>query len=124
MANDYTAFERLLGLPPGSTSENEETLRPMLTNGIKEKATELTKELNQLQVLEDLPKTDLVKHGFSLESLEQDKIRIRTEAFEVYTIARNLLNGFNSQMDRAVNPNDRMWLAGAKLIDSLGRKKN
>ena len=117
--SDYSAFERLLGLPPGSTAQGEDELKPLLTTGIKTKTTELVKKLDQIEVLSDMPQAELVKRGFDLEVLEQDKVRIRTEAFEVYAIAKSLLTGFKEQIDRSVNPNDRMWLAGAKLVDSL-----
>lgn len=119
MSKDYLAFERLLGLPPGSTAQGEEELRPLLADGIKNKTNELTKKATQLDVISSMSTADIVKTGFSLETLEDDKIKIRNETFEVYTIARALLDGYKTQMDRAVNPNDRMWMAGAKLVDSV-----
>ena len=119
MEKDYSAFERLLGLPVGSTAKSDDELRPLLANSLKTKTNELAKDNTKLEVLNSLPTSELLKHGFSLESLEEDKVRIRNETFEVYEIARSLLNGYKTQIDRAVNPNDRMWMAGAKLVDSV-----
>ena len=119
MEKDYSAFERLLGLPAGSTAKGEDELRPLLADSLKTKTNELVKDNTKLEVLTNLPTSDLIKHGFNLDSLEEDKIRIRNESFEVYEIARSLLNGYKTQMDRAVNPNDRMWMAGAKIVDSV-----
>jgi len=119
MEKDYSAFERLLGLPAGSTARGEDELRPLLADSLKTKTNELVKDNTKLEVLSSMSTSDLVKHGFNLDSLEEDKVRIRNESFEVYEIARSLLNGYKTQMDRAVNPNDRMWMAGAKIIDSV-----
>lgn len=119
MEKDYSAFERLLGLPAGSTAQGENDLAPLLADSLKTKTNELVKDNTKLEVLSNMSKSDLVKHGFNLDSLEEDKIRIRNESFEVYEIARALLNGYKTQIDRSVNPNDRMWMAGAKLLDSI-----
>ena len=63
--SDYSAFERLLGLPPGSTAQGEDELKPLLTTGIKNKTTDLVKKLDQIEVLTDMPQAELVKRGFS-----------------------------------------------------------
>lgn len=119
MEKDYSAFERLLGLPTGSTARGEDELRPLLADSLKNKTNELVKDTTKLEVLSTMSKSELVKHGFNLDTLEEDKVRIRNESYEVYEIARSLLNGYKTQMDRAINPNDRMWMAGAKIIDSV-----
>jgi hypothetical protein len=119
MAGKYEGIEKLLGLPEGSTQRSEDELRPLLVNGVKQKTDALQKDVTKLNVLSEMKAPDLVKHGFDLESLEQDKIRLRNEAFEVYDISRALLVRFKEQIDLAVNPNDRMWASGAKLIDSV-----
>lgn len=119
MSDKYSAIEKLLGLPEGSTSQGEEELRPTLANGVKNKTNELVKKANEIEVLDSLAPNELVKSGFDIEELERDKVRIKTEAFEVYNISKSLLDGFKSQIDGLVNPDDRMWASGAKLIDSV-----
>jgi hypothetical protein len=119
MSEKYAGIERLLGLPQGSTAQSEDNLRPVLVDGVKAKTKELVNKTKQMDVLDEMSASDLVKSGFDLEELEQDKIRIKTEAFEVYDISRSLLNRFRDQIDQSVNPNDRMWASGAKLIDSV-----
>lgn len=119
MAGKYDAIERLLGLPEGSTTQSEDKLRPVLVNGVKNKTKELVNKASELEVLNDMSSTDLIKSGFNLEDLERDKVRIKIEAFEVYDISRSLLDRFKEQIDASVNPDDRMWASGAKLIDSV-----
>lgn len=119
MSDKFDAIERLLGLPPGSTSQSEEKIGSTLANGVKSKTKELVDKSHELEVLGSLPSSELVKSGFDLEELEQDKVRIKTEAFEVYEISKALLDGFKTQLDGLVQPSDRMWTAGAKLIDSV-----
>lgn len=119
MSEKYAGIERLLGLPEGSTAQSEDTLRPVLVNGVKSKTKELVSKTKEMEVLGEMSSSELVKSGFDIEELEQDKIRIKTEAFEVYDISRALLDRFRDQIDQSVNPNDRMWASGAKLIDSV-----
>jgi len=119
MSGKYDAIERLLGLPEGSTTQSEENLRPVLVDGVKKKTKELVNKASEIEVLDDMSPTDLIKSGFDIEELERDKVRIKTEAFEVYDISRSLLNRFKEQIDASVNPDDRMWASGAKLIDSV-----
>lgn len=119
MSGKYEGIESLLGLPKGSTQKSEDELRPLLVNGVKQKTDALQKDVSRMQVLSEMKSPDLIKSGFDVETLEQDKIRLRTEAFEVYDISRALLERFKEQIDTAVNPSDRMWASGAKLIDSV-----
>jgi hypothetical protein len=119
MSDKYNAIEKLLGLPEGSTTLGEDHLKPLLTKGVANKTKELIEKTNELQVLEKMPVPELVKAGFSIEELEQDKVFIRTEAFQIYDIAKKLLESYQSSLDSIVVPNDRMWTAGAKLIDSI-----
>jgi hypothetical protein len=119
MSDKFDAIERLLGLPPGSTSQSEEKIGATLANGVKNKTKELVEKSHELEVLGSLPSSELVKSGFDIAELEQDKVRIKSEAFEVYEISKALLDGFKTQLDGLVNPSDRMWTAGAKLIDSV-----
>lgn len=119
MSGKYDAIERLLGLPEGSTAQSEDKIRPVLVNGVKLKTKELVNKASELDVLNNMSPTDLIKSGFDLEELERDKVRIKVEAFEVYNISRSLLNRFKEQIDGSVNPDDRMWASAAKLIDSV-----
>jgi hypothetical protein len=118
MAN-YSGIERLLGLPEGSTEQGERDVKELLAKGVKDKTKELEKKATQLDTLDNMASSDLVKAGFTLESLEQDKVTIRTEAFEVYRIAKTLLERYKEQIDSLVDVNDRMWLAGGKMVDSV-----
>ena len=118
MAN-YSGIERLLGLPEGSTEQGEKDVKELLAKGVQEKTKDLERQMNQLDTLDTMASSDLVKAGFSLESLERDKVTIRTEAFEVYRIAKTLLERYKEQIDGLVDVNDRMWLAGGKMIDSV-----
>lgn len=119
MSNKYSGIENLLGLPEGSTIKSEDELRPILANGVKNKTKELVDKTNRMEVLDTMSSPELVKNGFDIEELERDKVRIKREAFDVYDIAKALLDNFKDQLEGQVNPNDRMWAAGAKMIDSV-----
>lgn len=117
---DYSGIERLLGLPEGSTQGSDPMrIAPVLSTGIKNKTNELAKKSTNLETLEDMPSSELIKAGLSLELLERDKVTIRTEAFEVYRIAKSILERFKQDIDDLVDVNDRMYASGGKLIESV-----
>lgn len=118
--SDYSGLERLLGLPEGSTQGADESeVAPTLSKGIKEKTTELEVKAKKVETLGDMAPSELVKNGLSMELLEQDKVTLRNEAFEVYQIAKTILNRFKEDIDERVDIGDRLYTAGGKIIDSV-----
>ncbi len=118
--SDYSALERLLGLPEGSTEGSSESkLTPMLTDGVKDKTSELEERMKTVDTLDNLSSTELTKNGFSMEVLENDKVTLRNEAYEVYHIAKSILKRFKEDIDERVDIGDRMYTAGGKIIDSV-----
>jgi hypothetical protein len=119
MADNFSGIERLLGLPQGSTNVKSEQISEVLANGVKNKTEQLNKELKKVDTLEGMQSASLVKIGISIEELEQDKATIRTESFEVYRIAKALLEKYQDDVKDRVDLSDRMYLAGGKLIDAI-----
>jgi len=118
--SSYSALERLLGLPEGSTEgDSVEKVAPVITKGIANKTTQLQNNVTEVEMIENMSSNDIVKYGISLDMLEQDKERIRREAFEVYDIAKSILTRFKEEMDTAIEFNDRMFTAGGKIVDSV-----
>lgn len=118
--SDYTGLERLLGLPEGSTQGSEESeLAPVLTKGVKEKTNELEVRLKKADTLDDMAPSELVKNGLSMELLEADKVNMRNEAYEVYGIAKSILERFKEDIEERVDIGDRMYTAGSALISSV-----
>jgi len=72
MAN-YSGIERLLGLPEGSTEQGERDVKELLAKGVKDKTKELEKKATQLDTLDNMASSDLVKAGFTLELLYAQK---------------------------------------------------
>jgi len=120
MADEFSGIERLLGLPQGSTKKiKPEDVGKKLTTAVNKKANTLSKELKKTDALETMSSADLVKCGLSVESLENDKITIRNEAFEVYRITKALYEKYYNDVKDMVDVNDRMYTAGFKGADSI-----
>jgi hypothetical protein len=118
--SDYTGLERLLGLPEGSTQGSTESeVAPVLTKGVKEKTNELEIRLQKADTLGDMAPSELVKNGLSMELLEADKVNMRNEAYEVYGIAKSILERFKEDIEERVDIGDRMYTAGSALISSV-----
>ena len=118
--SDYTGLERLLGLPEGSTQgSSEEKVAPILTKGVKDKTSELEIRLKKVDALDDMAPSELVKNGLSMDLLEQDKVTLRNEAFEVYGIAKSILERFKEDIEERVDIGDRMYTAGSAVISSV-----
>lgn len=119
MAN-YSALEHLLGLPEGSTEGSDSSdVAPILTQGVKNKTSELEVRLKEVDVLDTLAPSELVKNGLSLELLEQDKVTLRNEAFEVYGIAKSILVRFQEDMEERVDIGGALYTAGGAVISSV-----
>ena len=120
MADEFSGIERLLGLPTGSTKDiGPEKAGEVIGKKVVKKTTQLTKDLKKIDTLQEMSSADLVKCGLTVETLEQDKLSIRNESFEVYRIAKALLTKYHNDVKDMVDVNDRMYLAGGKLIDSV-----
>jgi len=120
MADEFSPIERLLGLPEGSTKNIDPSKAgEKLVKGVANKTNQLNKDLKKTETLEKMSNADLVKSGISIESLEKDKDTIRNEAFEVYRIAKSLLIKYQDDVDDRIDVDDRMYTAGAKLVDSV-----
>jgi hypothetical protein len=113
--NDFDQLETLLGLPKGSTESNKEAL----SKGVKKKTKELGDTLKLTTALDTMSKSDIVKSGFDIDLLEQDKVRIREEAFWLHDICKELMEKFMNDARDQIDMNDRMYASGAKIIDSL-----
>lgn len=118
MAN-YSGIERLLGLPEGSTEQADRDIQQLLTKGVQQKTNQLEKQITKIETLDTMASSELVKCGISLEKLEMDKVTIRNEAFEVYRIAKALLERYKQQVDGLIDVNDRMWASGGKMIEAV-----
>lgn len=118
--SNYSGLERLLGLPEGSTEGSSESqVAPIISKGVKEKTHELEKQMKKIDTLDGLAPSELVKNGLSMELLEQDKVTLRNEAFEVYRIAKAILERFKEDMDERVDIGDRLYTAGGKIVESV-----
>jgi hypothetical protein len=117
---DYTAFERLFGLPEGSTEGNDiNKIAPVIAKGIKDTTNQIEKAVKRVDTLEAMAPSELVKHGITLEILEQDKIDIRERAWKTYNIAEKILERYEADVTRLTEINDRMYTAGGKLIEAV-----
>jgi len=120
MTDEFSGIERLLNLPQGSTKEiDPDKAGEVLGKGVVKKTKDLTKNMKKCETLDKMSSADLVKCGIDIESLEADKLTIRNESFEVYRIAKALLEKYHNDVKDMVDVNDRMYLAGGKLIDSV-----
>lgn len=120
MSDEFSGIEGLLGLPQGSTRDiSPDEAGELLVKGVADKTKELSKGIKKVDALENMSSADLVKCGLSVESLEQDKFTIRNELFEVYRIGKALLTKYSDDVKDLVDVNDRMYTAGAKILDSV-----
>jgi len=122
MENDLLGkqLESAFGLTPGSlTNITPDNLTPILADNVKSKTNELTKQLKKHETLTDLPVAELVKNGISLEQLEDDRLMLRNEAFEIYRIGKALLMKLYKDVENQIGVNDRMYTACAKMLDSV-----
>lgn len=118
--SDYSGLERLLGLPEGSTEgSSENQVAPIISKGVKDKTNQLEKQMKKIDTLDGMAPSELVKNGLSMDVLEQDKVTLRNEAFEVYRIAKSILERFKEDIDERVDIGDRLYTAGGKIIESV-----
>lgn len=115
-AQDFSSIEKLLGLEEGSTNAG---LPTSLANKIEEKTKELTDAMDKVTTIKNLPPSELLKTGMSLEELEDDRRQIVTEAKFIYDISKKLLQKmWDDIKDKIVVP-DRMYDAASKLVASV-----
>jgi hypothetical protein len=113
-------LENLFDLPQGSmTNLTPDKVTPTLVDQVKLKTNDLNKQLKKTELLEDLPVSELVKTGLTLDQLEEDKELIRNETFEVYRIGKALLMKIYDDVHNQIGVNDRMYVACAKMLDSV-----
>ncbi len=117
---DFSGFERVLNLPIGSTDgKSDAKAAPIIIKGIKDNTEQLVKAVNKIDTLQSMAPNDLVKHGISLDVLEQDKADIRERAWKIYNVAEKVLEKFEGDITNLIGPSDRMYTAGAALISSV-----
>jgi len=117
---DFSGFERELNLPQGSTEgKNQSSVAPIIAKGIKDTTEQLSRAVKKISTLEAMAPNELVKHGITIQILEQDKIDIRERAWKIYNIAEKILNVYEKDIDRLAEVNDRMYASGAKLIEAV-----
>ena len=113
-------LETLFDLPQGSmTNLTPDKVTPTLVDQVKIKTNDLNKQLKKTEILEDMPVSELVKNGLTIDQLEEDKELIRNETFEVYRIGKALLMKIYDDVKNQIGVNDRMYTACAKMLDSV-----
>lgn len=113
-------LETLFQMPPGSFSSIEkDKVTNVLVNKVTQKTSALSDQLKTNDTLSNLPVPDLVKNGIDLDQLEQDRVLIRNEAFEVYRIGKALLTKLYNDVKDQIGVNDRMYTACSKMIDTV-----
>lgn len=114
------SLETILNLPIGSMSNlTPDQITPIMVDQVKVKTNDLSKQLKKTETLSDLPVSELVKNGITIDQLEEDKHLIRNETFEVYRIGKALLMKLYDDVKNQIGVNDRMYLACAKMLDSV-----
>ena len=114
-----TDLEKLLGLPIGSTRNGEKDLNNTIARGIARKTKELVDEDSKLSGAERLHTTELVKYGYTKEGIEEGKALVMEQATQTIDIARALVDKFMDEILGQYSPGDKLYTAGAKLVDSL-----
>lgn len=114
-----TDLEKLLGLPIGSTRDGEKDLNNTIARGIVRKTKELVDEDSKLSGAERLHTTELVKYGYTKEGIEEGKALVMEQATQTIDIARALVDKFMDEILGQYSPGDKLYTAGAKLVDSL-----
>ena len=117
----YSELESRIGVPLGSTAKAlAEGRKPEIVSRVQNSAGKLAGEI---KTISDRPADDM--QGYTLETLENDKARIRTETFAMYNIAKKMMQALHQQIGDAINPSDKMWASAAKMIESIsGTLKN
>lgn len=122
MTDQFSGIESLLGIKQGSTAQIDPNdvgkVQKVLTKAVEKKTKEMEKELKKVDTLSTLPNADLVKCGLSIQSLEEDKVTLRKEAFEVYRICRTLLNKYMEDVEGQIDTSHLMYKAGFDGITS------
>lgn len=113
-------LESLFDLPEGSmTTLTPDKVTPTLVDQVKLKTNDLNKQLKKTELLEEMPVSELVKTGITIDQLEEDKEMIRNETFEVYRIGKALLMKIYDDVKNQIGVNDRMYTACAKMLESV-----
>ena len=122
MTDQFSGIESLLGIKQGSTAQIDPNdvgkVQKVLTKAVEKKTEEMEKKLKKVDTLSTLPNADLVKCGLSLDMLEEDKVTLRKEAFEVYRICRSLLNKYMEDVEGQIDTSHLMYKAGFDGITS------
>ncbi len=114
-----TDLEKLLGLPIGSTRNGEKDLNNTIARGIVRKTKELVDEDSKISGAEKLHTTEMVKYGYTKEGIEEQKALIVEQSTQTIEIARALVDKFMDEILGQYSPGDKLYTAGAKLVDSL-----
>lgn len=111
----YSELETRIGVPLGSTAKAlSEGKKPDIVTKMQISTGNLAGEIKNIAV-----KPEAATGGYDLNTLDDDKARIRRETFEMYDIAKQMMQALHQQINDAINPSDKMWASAAKMVESV-----
>ena len=117
--NAFAAIEDKLGLPIGSTKEGIKTAKET-TKAVTQSVQSLKSQYSIIETKEKLNDA-LPVPRYDIETLADDRNRLRELAFQNLEIANRWLTTLDEQIMSTIQPTDQNWAAAANMYKTVSK---
>lgn len=117
--NAFAAIEDKLGLPIGSTKEGIKAAKET-TKAVTQSVQDLKSQYSIMETKEKLNET-LPVPRYNIETLADDRNRLRELAFHNLEIANRWLTALDEQIMQTLQPTDQNWAAAANMYKTVSK---
>jgi hypothetical protein len=121
-SNAFAAIEDKLGLPIGSTKEGIKAAKDT-TKAVAQSVQSLKSQYSIIETKERLNET-LPVPRYDIETLADDRNRLREMAFQNLDIANRWLTTLDEQIMSTIQPTDQNWAAAANMYKTVSKGIN
>lgn len=118
-SNAFAAIEDKLGLPIGSTKEGIKAAKET-TKAVTQSVQDLKSQYSIIETKEKLNET-LPVPRYNIETLADDRNRLRELAFQNLEIANRWLTTLDEQIMQTLQPTDQNWAAAANMYKTVSK---
>ena len=117
--NAFAAIEDRLGLPIGSTKEGIKAAKET-TKAVTQSVQDMKSQYSIIETKEKLNET-LPVPRYNIETLADDRNRLRELAFQNLEIANRWLTTLDEQIMQTLQPTDQNWAAAANMYKTVSK---
>jgi hypothetical protein len=117
--NAFAAIEDKLGLPLGSTKEGIKAAKET-TKAVTQAVQNVKSQYSIIETKEQLNEA-LPVPRYNIESLAEDRERLRKLAFKNLDMANKWLETLDEQVMRTLEPTDQNWTAAANMYKTVSK---